>query len=86
MFNGDQGRLELEVVESTHRNPGKKGEGAEGVVHGVTALPTEGHKKITLHRLWEQAQDVPFEEGTGGHGESCRRKEGSGLTRNRRRR
>jgi len=69
MFNGDKGRLELEVVETSHRIPAKKGGDGEGLVHGEKELPNEGHKKITLQPLWGVAEDVPFEEGTGGHGE-----------------
>ncbi|ORX40293.1 putative oxidoreductase [Kockovaella imperatae] len=68
MFNGDKGRLELEVVESAYRVPQSKGGKSEGVVHGENALPQEGHKKITLQELWKQPVDVPFEEGKGGHG------------------
>ncbi|OCF73166.1 oxidoreductase [Kwoniella mangroviensis CBS 8886] len=68
MFNGDQGRLELECVESTHRTAGKKGGGAEGVVHGEKALKNEGHNKITLQKLWGEKEDVPYVWATGGHG------------------
>lgn len=70
MFNGDQGRLELEVVESSHRTKQKKGGSADGVIHGVKELKNEGGAKITLQRLWEEKEDVPFEIGVGGHGES----------------
>jgi hypothetical protein len=69
MINGDKGRLELEVVESSHRNPTKKGGDASDFVHGEKALPNESRKSIKLHPLWETSRDVPFEEGTGGHGE-----------------
>lgn len=69
MFNGDKGRLELEVVETSHRVAAKKGGTGEGLVHGEKELPNEGHKKITLQPLWGVAEDVPFEEGTGGHGQ-----------------
>lgn len=71
MFNGDQGRLELEVVESSHRTPMNKGGSTAGATHGEKALPNEGHKKITLQRLWKTKEDVPFVEGTGGHGQSA---------------
>jgi hypothetical protein len=69
MFNGDKGRLELEVVESAYRVPKVKGSGGEGLVHGTEELPEEGHTKIILHPLWEKPQDVPFEVRKGGHGE-----------------
>ena len=68
MFNGDQGRLELEVVENAYRKPIPKGGDTSGVTHGEKALPNEGHQKITLHRLWNEREDVPFTIGKGGHG------------------
>jgi hypothetical protein len=68
MINGDKGRLELEVVESSFRLPKGKGEDAAGAVHGEAELPNAGHQRITLHPLWQTAQDVPFESGVGGHG------------------
>ena len=68
MFNGDQGRLELEVVESSHRTPIVKGGDTTGATHGEKALPNEGHQKITLQQLWKTKEDVPFKSGTGGHG------------------
>jgi hypothetical protein len=68
MFNGDQGRLELEVVESSHRTPIVKGGDTSGATHGEKALPNEGHQKITLQQLWKTKEDVPFKSGTGGHG------------------
>jgi hypothetical protein len=71
MFNGDQGRLELEVVESSHRTPMTKGGNAAGATHGEKALPNEGHQKITLQQLWKTKEDVPFKVGTGGHGQSA---------------
>jgi hypothetical protein len=70
MINGDKGRLELEVVESAFRLPKNKGGSADGAVHGEKALPNEGHQKIILHPLWEAPQEVPYEIGKGGHGES----------------
>jgi len=66
MFNGDQGRLELEVVESTHRTL-SKGD-SKGLVHGEKALPNEGGAKITLQKLWGTPESIPFEVGVGGHG------------------
>jgi len=68
MFNGDQGRLELEVVESSHRDPIIKGGSTAGATHGEKALPNEGHQKITLQQLWKTKENVPFTVGTGGHG------------------
>jgi hypothetical protein len=69
MFNGDKGRLELEVVENSYRLPGKKGQNASEFVHGDKELPNSGSKRITLQPLWGVAEDVPFVEAEGGHGE-----------------
>lgn len=69
MFNGDQGRLELEVVESSHRQKPVKGGNAAGATHGEKALPNEGHSKITLQQLWKTKEDVPFTVEKGGHGQ-----------------
>ena len=69
MFNGDKGRLELEVVETSHRTARQKGGKAQGMSHGVAALPNEGKTSIKLQKLWETAVDVPFEIVTGDHGE-----------------
>ncbi len=68
MFNGDKGRLELEVVESAFRLPKTRGGASEGLVHGEKSLPNEGSSKITLQPLWGTAENVPFEIGIGGHG------------------
>lgn len=68
MFNGDKGRLELEVVENSFRKPIIKGGSTAGVTHGEKALPNEGHQKIILHPLWEEAREVPYTIGVGGHG------------------
>ncbi|KAH8827792.1 NAD(P)-binding protein [Flagelloscypha sp. PMI_526] len=67
MFNGSHGRLELEVVESTHRAP-SGAEAMSGLIHGTAALPNAGHVKVTLQNLWEQAKDLPIEYIHGGHG------------------
>ena len=68
MFNGDKGRIELEVVESAFRVPNIKGAKAEGATHGEKALPNEGHQQIILHKLWGTPTKVPYTIGTGGHG------------------
>jgi hypothetical protein len=47
--------------------------GPEGnVVVDPSALPDSaartGGQRLTLQRHWEEAQDIPIEEGEGGHG------------------
>ncbi|KAJ1305158.1 hypothetical protein OPQ81_000192 [Rhizoctonia solani] len=67
MFNGSHGRLELEVVESTHRtasDPLTTG----GQIHGTAALPNPGHASVKVQRLWEPAQELPIEYEHGDHG------------------
>jgi hypothetical protein len=64
MFNGSQGRLELEVVESEFRLPSDEG----GVTHGVSALPHAGGARVTLQRLWEKPQDLPIVIDHSAHG------------------
>jgi predicted dehydrogenase len=65
--NGDQGRAELDVVErAAVLIP-------DGQVVVDPSAPPEsaartGGQRLTLQRHWEAAQDVPIEEGEGGHG------------------
>lgn len=70
MFNGSLGRLELEVVESSHRDP--KGTSLSGgFVHGYPDAPNRGEVTVKLQRLWEPAQylDVVVEKGDHGGGD-----------------
>ncbi|CAE6519828.1 unnamed protein product [Rhizoctonia solani] len=67
MFNGSHGRLELEVVESTHRtasDPLTTG----GQIHGTAALPNPGPVTVKVQRLWEPAQELPVQYEHGDHG------------------
>ncbi|CAE6415777.1 unnamed protein product [Rhizoctonia solani] len=67
MFNGSHGRLELEVVESTHRSasdPLTTG----GQTHGTAALPNPGPVTVKVQRLWEPVQELPVEYEHGDHG------------------
>jgi predicted dehydrogenase len=57
-FNGDRGRLELEVVERSHVSASGDGEGAR-----------ETGERLVLQPLWGKAREVPIEGATGdGHG------------------
>ena len=72
MFNGDQGRLELEVVESQFRevtDPQLTG----GQIHGTAAPPNPGEATIKLHRLWQQPELLPIKMEHGEHGGGDRR-------------
>jgi predicted dehydrogenase len=67
-INGDQGRAELDVVERAAVLVDPEGQ----VVVDPSAAPESsartGGQRLTLQRHWEAAQDVPIEEGEGGHG------------------
>ncbi|KAG9094339.1 hypothetical protein FS749_012678 [Ceratobasidium sp. UAMH 11750] len=67
MFNGSHGRLELEVVESTHRTPSDP-QLTGGQIHGTAALPNAGHASVKIQRLWEPPQIIPVEYEHGDHG------------------
>ncbi|KAG8741425.1 hypothetical protein FRC10_002872 [Ceratobasidium sp. 414] len=67
MFNGSHGRLELEVVESTHRTPSDP-QLTGGQIHGTAALPNAGHASVKVQRLWEPPQIIPVEYEHGDHG------------------
>ena len=72
MFNGDQGRLELEVVESQFReitDPQLIG----GQNHGKAGLPNPGEATVKLHRLWEKPEFLPIKLEHGQHGGGDRR-------------
>jgi hypothetical protein len=66
--NGTEGRAELEVVERAAVTVGADGK----VLVDPSAQPESttraGGQRLTLQRHWEVAQDVPIEEGEGGHG------------------
>ncbi|KAF9006034.1 NAD(P)-binding protein [Cyathus striatus] len=67
MFNGSQGRLELEVVESRYRLLSDM-EGMDGLIHGNQALPHAGEAKVTLHNLWQKPEELPIKYEHGAHG------------------
>ena len=72
MFNGDQGRLELEVVESQYReitDPQLTG----GQIHGNAPPPNPGDATVKLHRLWQQPELLPIKMEHGEHGGGDRR-------------
>ncbi|KAF8876763.1 oxidoreductase [Infundibulicybe gibba] len=60
MFNGSQGRLELEVVESNTE--------MSGLIHGTQALPHVGDVSITLQKLWGKPEKLPVKVEHGSHG------------------
>ncbi|MET9230512.1 Gfo/Idh/MocA family oxidoreductase [Lentzea sp. NPDC003310] len=67
MVNGSKGRLELEVVE----NSGVSGQNPS--VHGAEANPEQGWATLSVHRLFEQREDIPLSYDRDGHGGADRR-------------
>ena len=72
MFNGDQGRLELEVVESQFREVDGP-QTAGGQIHGKAPLPNPGEATVKLHKLWKQPELLPIKMEHGEHGGGDRR-------------
>ncbi|TCD62053.1 hypothetical protein EIP91_007529 [Steccherinum ochraceum] len=72
MFNGSQGRLELEVVESQFReisDPQISG----GQIHGRAPMPNPGDATIKVHRLWQKPEFIPVVMEHEAHGGGDRR-------------
>lgn len=72
MFNDDQGRLELDVVESQYREvtyPQLTG----GQIQGNAPPPNPGEATIKLHRLWQKPELLPILLEHTSHGGGNRR-------------
>lgn len=67
MFNGTRGRLELDVVESTHRTAGESTT-VGGAIHGTASAPNPGDAKVTLHPLWSEPIPLPVKVDHAAHG------------------
>ncbi|MEQ4718899.1 Gfo/Idh/MocA family oxidoreductase [Nonomuraea sp. B19D2] len=63
-FNGTAGRLELEVVERAWTPP----HAAVDPSAASKQHKADSWEKLTLHRQWSEAEEVPIESGAGGHG------------------
>jgi predicted dehydrogenase len=55
-FNGTEGRLELEAIERTHVDPSRN-----------APTDTGASERITVQRLWQRAQQDPFDAEDGTH-------------------
>ena len=67
MFNGDQGRLELEVVESQFRELSDP-QIAGDQIHGKAEQPHPGEATIKVQNLWKKAEIIPVKYQPGEHG------------------
>lgn len=66
MFNGTNGRLELEIEESIWLSPPTPGD--EYGLHGTKAATHAGEPRIRVRPLWKEPYDVPVEYSHVGHG------------------
>ena len=69
MFNGSQGRLEVEVVESSYVSGAHDDFNMPGL-RDLAPLPERERPEIVLRPLWGKPLVVPVQEetGAGGHG------------------
>ncbi|MBG0830209.1 Gfo/Idh/MocA family oxidoreductase [Planomonospora sp. ID67723] len=64
VFNGTGGRIELEVCERAWTPPHAAIDPtAASKEHAAGAW-----EKLTLHQHWQEAREIPIEQGEGGHG------------------
>lgn len=63
-FNGTGGRIELEVCERAWTPP----HAAIDPSAASKEHATGSWERLTLHRHWQEAEEVPIEQGAGGHG------------------
>jgi predicted dehydrogenase len=73
MVNGSLGRLELEVVESSHVDPEHAGALKSAALHGAEAPAEEGWTRLLLRPLWEPPVEIPLPLERAGHGGADRR-------------
>jgi hypothetical protein len=66
MFNGSHGRLELEVIESEHRDA-VVGHEMDGIIHGIAAFPNVGDGTVILQKLWQKPEKLPIVMDHVGH-------------------
>ncbi len=63
-FNGTEGRIELEVCERSWTPP----HAAIDPSAASKEHAAESWERLTLHRHWQEREEVPIEQGAGGHG------------------
>lgn len=73
MFNGTKGRLELSVVESTHRLPGSSMVSGATPIHGSSSAPNPGDISVRIQPIWGIARELPVVVAHANHGGGDRR-------------
>lgn len=70
VFNGSQGRLELEVVENDHVSRAGSGDLKGAQLHGEAAAAESGWYRLSVHPYWRKPYEVTVDayrrEGHGG--------------------
>jgi predicted dehydrogenase len=64
VFNGTRGRIELEVCERPWTPP-------QAAIDPTSASKEHGTgawERLVLHRHWQEPEEIPIEQGAGGHG------------------
>ncbi|GGL07209.1 Gfo/Idh/MocA family protein [Planomonospora parontospora] len=64
VFNGTGGRIELEVCERAWTPP----HAAIDPTAASKEHATGAWERLTLHQHWQEAREIPIEQGEGGHG------------------
>ncbi|GAA3121679.1 Gfo/Idh/MocA family oxidoreductase [Planomonospora alba] len=64
VFNGTGGRIELEVCERAWTPP----HAAIDPTAASKEHATGAWERLLLHRHWQEAEEIPIEQGAGGHG------------------
>ncbi|MFI6790303.1 Gfo/Idh/MocA family protein [Nonomuraea sp. NPDC050383] len=64
VFNGTEGRIELEVCERSWTPP----QAAIDPSAASKEHAAGSWERLVLHRHWQQAEEIPIERGAGGHG------------------
>ncbi|TDL26494.1 NAD(P)-binding protein [Rickenella mellea] len=72
MFNGSNGRIELEVVECPYSLPSQEFLAGEQV-HKDQSLSDMGRSRLSVHPLWAPPHEVDVKMERGGHGGGDRR-------------
>ncbi len=73
MVNGSLGRLELEVVESSHVDPKHAATVKGAALHGAEAPAEDGWSRLLVRPFWEPPVEIPLPRERAGHGGADRR-------------